>query len=345
METTSHLAIPLVRVPQLRIVVNSRCQRFCFYCRPSGEGVSTAPSAQLNSAFVIRVARAFAELGGTEIKLTGGDPALWDPLVETVTQVKLIPGIKSVHVISRHPKLGELAPALAVAGADLLNMSIDTLKPKVHQLITGVNDLPLVLEAMRKCVASGIPCKANSVILKGVNDKEVDDLINFCEQTGIQSIKLLDVIHDLHDGTESYKNRLKIFGHSLRDLYVPLTPYIELLRARAVSATTQSQGNLGHPMTVLTLPSGFEVVVKDYTTGAWYGSICNACEHYPCHDALMALRLTADGQFQPCLLNETATQTFKDAGSFEDYEALQHLLHSMLSVYTSASFQSVSEIP
>jgi hypothetical protein len=54
----------------------------------------------------------------------------------------------------------------------------------------------------------------------------------------------------------------------------------------------------------MTLASGFEVVLKDSRAGAWYGEVCKDCRFYPCHDALMALRLTADRRLQFCLLRE-----------------------------------------
>lgn len=146
--------------PQARVTVNSRCGRACFYCRPSGEGLPTAPRAELTSDFVVAICSALRDLGIRDFKLTGGDPALWPPLVECVRRLKTEANIPKLEVISRHPSIGELASALRDAGADVVNVSIDTLKPALHRQITGIDDLKGVVEALRACVARVTPARS-----------------------------------------------------------------------------------------------------------------------------------------------------------------------------------------
>ena len=332
------------RLPQLRVTVNARCGRTCFYCRPSGEALKTAANEELTLDQLIQVATACARQGITSIKLTGGDPALWPPLVDAVRSLKAV-GFTDIHVISRHPKIGTLAGALAEASTDLINLSIDTLRPDLHRQITGVNDLPLVLNAVSQCVASGVPVKVNMVVMGGINDDEVEVVAAELAGRGVQELKLLDVIQDLDVGAESFARRLsKVRGTTLKDLYVPLDGIVQLLRPQAISEKVIRQGGLGHPMLSMRLMSGLTVTVKSHTAGAWYGSICHTCAYYPCHDALMALRLTADMRLQFCLLRDDAAVDLRPLVALGD-DALQTTISTALAVYEDAVFNDVQTQP
>lgn len=337
----NHLPSPQ-RLPQLRIAVNSRCGRACFYCRPSGEGLATDSSLALTAEEVLLIADLYTDFGGQFVKLTGGDPALWEPLPETVTRLKQLPGLREVEVISRHPRIGELAPALAEGGVDVINVSLDTLQVSRHRRITGVDDLAAVLGALCACARSVARCKVNTVVMRGVNDDELEELVAFCESAGVATLKFLDVIRDLDSGGESFAGRLQHAGATrVRDLYFPMQEVAARFRGRAVGTRTLTQGGLGHPMTSLVLSSGLELVFKDHLAGAWYGPICRGCRHYPCHDALMALRITADLRLQYCLLGDEFSLDLRphlNAGA----SAVRRVLGEALQVYDAAAFHAPS---
>lgn len=326
------------KIPQIRITVNSRCGRACFYCRPSGEALHTDSGIEIGLEQLVKVTNAFVRQGVTHIKLTGGDPALWDNLVEAVSVLKGQVGVTDLHVISRHPKIGDLADSLAYAGVDLINLSIDTLDNKTHCQITGIDDLPDLLKALKNCVASGIPCKVNTVVMKGINNHELDNLIQFCSEFGVKTLKLLDVIDDLHNEDENYGRRLKVIGaNSLDNLYLPLDKIAQSLKQRATNIHTIYQGGLGHPMLSIILPSGLEVLIKDHQAGAWYSSICQGCSHFPCHDALMSLRVTSDLRLQFCLLRRDIAIDLKPYLD-SDPAKLDMIIAHALHIYATAYF-------
>jgi cyclic pyranopterin phosphate synthase len=329
------------RLPQLRVTVNARCGRACFFCRPSGEGLATHHSAELTLDELIAVAATCRAYGIRSIKLTGGDPALWPPLVEAVKRLKTEAGYTDVQIISRHPLIGALAPELNKAGADLINVSLDTLNPDLHRAITGIGDLAEIIGAIHQVVACGLPVKINMVVMAGINDDEVEDLILFCEEAGVRELKLLDTISDLDAGKESFSKRLvRLQQKSLNDLHVPLSIMLPKLRARGISMRVSNQGGLGHPMTEIKMKTGLIVTVKDHNAGAWYGSICNGCRHFPCHDALMALRLTADLRLQFCLLREDVAIDLKSIIS--DKTELQNVVGGALKVFGRATFNKLT---
>jgi len=306
-------------------------------CRPSGEAVATEAGMQLESDTVFDVVDICTKLGIRDVKLTGGDPALWDPLVTCATRIKSQLDCR-LDVISRHPKIAEHAEGLAKAGVDLLNISIDTLDPALHRKITGIDDLPGILAGLTKCVATGIETKVNMVVMAGINDHEIDALINFCECNGVRQLKLLDLMTDLEDGSETYIRRLQLLGiSSLRQLYLPLNVIADQLRKHATQERVFQQAGLGNPMTGFTMPSGLEVIVKDHHAGSWYGSICKGCKYYPCHSALMALRLTADARLQYCLLREDICI---DTKLLSERHKLESVIADALTVYEKATFHS-----
>lgn len=292
----------------------------------------------------MRVAQVVRRSGISSTKLTGGDPALYGPLEEGVFRLKADAQMHNVEVISRHPRIGVRAPGLADAGVTLFNLSVDTMNAEIHQEICGVDDLDAVLNALEECVATGVPCKVNTVVMAGVNDHELPDLIAHCERVGVRSLKLLDVIKDLDLGTESFVRRLAVKrGARLRDLYRPLSEVVRDLDLRARDVRIEQQGGLGHPMTILSLESGLELIVKDSNQGAWYGTVCKGCPFFPCHDALMAIRLTADLRIQFCLLREDISIDL--APLIADGRGLERAINEALSVYDSAHFHADSGAP
>lgn len=345
MDVTTYGAHDGSKLPQFRVTLNARCGRACFFCRPSGEAVATAAGAELAVTDLLAVARIVRRLGVSSIKLTGGDPALYGPLEDAVFRLQHEAGFREIELISRHPAIGPRAAQLAANGVTQFNISIDTLNPELHHELCGVNDLPGVLRALDDCVATGVPCKVNTVVMGGVNDDQIISLAAYCAEHGVRTLKLLDVIKDLDEGAESFARRLAIKrGARLAQLYAPLDELAAYFRALTVREELRRQGDLGHPMTVFVLESGFEVVIKDSRAGAWYGPVCRGCRFYPCHDALMALRLTADLRLQFCLLREDITVPLGPLIR-HDPIALERTIQAALDTYTSATFVTTPSLP
>lgn len=325
-------------MPQFRVTLNSRCERACFYCRPSGEAIPTKGNVAVAPDDLIAVALALRSYGLESVKLTGGDPALYEPLEEVVHRLRYEAGFREVEVISRHPKLGFRARALADAGVTQFNISLDTLSPALYREICGVDDLDDLLAALVDCVATGVPCKINTVVMAGINEHELSELAAFCDGQGIAVLKFLDVIRDLDVGKETFTQRLaRTRKLKLQDLYVPLSRHLEKFKRCAAREEICRQGDLGHPMTSLVMPSGMRLIFKDSRAGAWYGSTCGGCSFFPCHDALMALRLTADLQLQLCLLREDIAVPLKAAVRAGD-ATLRDTISDVLSRYSDAYF-------
>lgn len=324
-----------MKLPQLRILATNYCGRHCVYCRPSGEGVECIKNECINLDLVTKIARLYKKRGGSEIKITGGDPVFWDDIVECVRILKKEIGIESVELITRSPKLINVIDDLIECGLDTLNFSLDTLDRKKFHKITGVDDFDSLYKAILECSNKEVACKLNMVIMKDINSNEVDDMVEFCKNIKFKQLKLLDMISDLHN-TDSNNNEYlrKSYNKNLDDLFIPLEEVTYKVKENAVTSEVIFQGGLGHPMNRYVLEGGLEIIVKDAINGAWYGSECKKCSYFPCHDALMALRLTSNGKMQFCLLRDNNCIDLKSVNDDE----MEKLFISALNIYENAYF-------
>lgn len=333
------------QIPQVRMSLNFKCGKACFYCRPFGESPSIHNDSEskflgyreMTLAEIVSVAKVLVDAGVTDIKLTGGDPILRSDIVDIVRELKKIENLKSLHLITRHQKAGDIAVQLKEAGLDLLNFSLDSLNENVWKSITRVEGHKELMSAIRNSAKIGIPLKINTVVLKGVNNEEIPDLINFAAEIGAE-IKFLDLINDM-DGFNGFD--LDTYYYDLRELVERL-----IKEGNEVEYITQS-GGLGHPMPRFKMHNGAIVTVKSAKYGAYYGSICSNCKFFPCWDALMALRVTPNGWLQFCLLrsdNYIDILKLIQAGNLPN---VHKIVNDALSVFKTAkplTWEAISQI-
>lgn len=326
-----------MKIPQLRLLVTSFCGRECIYCRPTGEGVAECNSTKFADIHkALNICALYKKNGGTDIKITGGDPVFWPHLIDFIFRVKNEVGINKIELITRSPKIVEILDELINAGLDILNFSLDTLTPEIYYTITKGKDFSELIDAI-KVSASKLSVKINTVVMKGVNSHEIEQLIAFCEENNIKQLKLLDVIDDLQD-ENSPENRIiqRLNMDNLSDVYISMNDISNIVNSRSISQKIVYQGGLGHPMNEYTMPSGLKITLKNSDNGAWYGSVCDYCRRYPCHDALMALRYTPDDMLQFCLLNESSRISLSELSVVE----IEKTFANALLVYEEARFKS-----
>jgi cyclic pyranopterin phosphate synthase len=288
------------KIPQLRIAVTYPCEKACVYCRPGGEAVSTRPSKEMTVDQINLLVTTITKHGVQDVKLTGGDPILRSDIVDIVHSLKSISGVRNVELVTRHANAGKLADQLKNAGLDCLNFSLDSLDANIWSEITRTKGHEMLMDAIWAAADSGISLKINTVVIKGVNDHEITAMIEFAGRLKCQ-IKFLDLIVDI----PAFPNVSNRFGKVGKDYYFDLREIIPSLQAQSSSSDVYFQpGGLGHPMNRYVMPSGATVIIKSSRAGAWHGDVCKGCKFFPCHDALMALRLTSDGKLQYCLLRE-----------------------------------------
>jgi cyclic pyranopterin phosphate synthase len=163
----------------LRISVTDRCNFRCTYCMPA-EGLDwMAREDLLTYEELTRVARVCVErFGFNGIRLTGGEPTVRANLPVLIEQLSSL-GV-DLSLTTNGTTLTNLAPALASAGLERINISLDSLKRERFEQITRRDELDKVLEGIDAAVGAGLaPVKINCVVMRGVNDDEIIDFARF----------------------------------------------------------------------------------------------------------------------------------------------------------------------
>lgn len=169
-------------IEYVRLSVTDRCDLRCSYCLPRGFKDFQEPEQWLNFDEIEQVIRVFGQLGTRRIRLTGGEPLVRQGLAELAGRLSVLPGIEDLSLSTNATRLARQAGALRQAGISRINVSLDTLQADRFQQMTG-GKLHKVLDGLMAARAAGFhPIKINMVVLKGVNDDEVEAMVEFCLQ-------------------------------------------------------------------------------------------------------------------------------------------------------------------
>ncbi|XP_075244115.1 uncharacterized protein LOC142338311 [Convolutriloba macropyga] len=165
----------------LRISLTEKCNLRCQYCMPA-EGVSLTPSAKLISPEEhIYLASYFVKVFGTrKIRLTGGEPLLQPNLVRIIHGMNLLKndGLESIGMTSNGIALESKLESLKQSGLDRLNISLGTLHEEKYSFITRRKGLKLVWNTIWEAIRlSMFPLKINCVVMRGLNDEEVENFV------------------------------------------------------------------------------------------------------------------------------------------------------------------------
>jgi len=151
-------------IDYMRISVTDRCNLRCIYCVPEG-GIHRIPAEKLlTDEEIIRIAEAAAKAGVRHIKVTGGEPLLREQITGLIQKLRQITGIETVTLTTNGMILPEKIHALAEAGIDGVNISLDTLDEKRYAQMTRGGNLKEALEGLKAAVSEMVPVKINAVL-------------------------------------------------------------------------------------------------------------------------------------------------------------------------------------
>lgn len=177
---------PARHITYLRVSVTDRCNLRCRYCMPEDQ-VFFERSSLLTFEEITAVARVLVDKGVRKIRLTGGEPLLRRDVPKLVAMLKGLPGTPQVVMTTNGMLLGRHARALREAGLDRLNISLDTLRPERFERISRRSGLEETLRGIEAALGAGFErTKINTVVMGGVNDDEIPDLLAFSAARGIE---------------------------------------------------------------------------------------------------------------------------------------------------------------
>jgi cyclic pyranopterin phosphate synthase len=258
----------------LRLSVTDRCNLRCSYCMPEPEYVWLPREDILQFEEIERLVDVFLHLGVDKLRLTGGEPLLRRNLPALVERLTARPGIRDLAMTTNGVLLAPQAQALADAGLHRLTVSLDTLQADRFQQLTRSHDLPRVLEGIAVAAPLFPGLKIDTVVIRGTNDDELVDLIEFGRGYGaeVRFIEYMDVGGATQWSMERVVSRAEILA-GLAVHYGPIAPVQESSSA---------------PADRYRLPDGTVFGIISSTTEPF----CEDCDRS---------RLTADGMWYLCL--------------------------------------------
>jgi cyclic pyranopterin phosphate synthase len=163
-------------IEYLRISVTDRCNFRCVYCMPR-EGLPWLPKADiLTYEEITQIVRQLAPLGLRRLRITGGEPTIRPDLERLIAMLRAVPGIEDIALSTNGVRLPEMAASLRAAGLDRVNMSADSLR---SDRITAIARRNLGFDPVRSAMAAEqaglLPVKINVVVMRGINDDEIED--------------------------------------------------------------------------------------------------------------------------------------------------------------------------
>jgi cyclic pyranopterin phosphate synthase len=293
--------------------VVDRCNLRCDYCRPAADDFHAAPRQHLLTFEEIeRIVRIAASLGVEKIRLTGGEPLVRKGIVELVARIAAVPGIRDLAMSTNATLFEEFAQPLRDAGLHRVNISLDTLDARKFSQLTGGN-LRDVLRGIHAAQDAGLtPIRLNAVLLRGINDKEAGQLIDFSirEQLELRFIELMP----MREGLDWQRH------------YYPVNELLaqpEIIE-RVDMTTWERQGSSAARYLDLRHAPGRVGFIEPMSN-----RFCEGCNR---------LRLMSDGKLRPCLPadNEVDMRSALRSG-YSDSE-MTHLIRN-----AAASKQEIGE--
>jgi cyclic pyranopterin phosphate synthase len=262
----------------LRISVTDRCNLRCRYCMPQAEYVWLPRSSILSFEEIDRLAGIFAGLGVSKIRLTGGEPLLRHDLPTLVSLLSRREAIRDLALTTNGVLLAREAESLRAAGLRRVTVSLDTLRPERMQEFARSRRHTDVIAGIDAVIAAGFATlKLNTVVIRGYNDDEVLELLEFARERGAEArfIEYMDV-----GGATDWSMDQVVSQREILDLVTRCFGSVEPLADDAWA-----------PAERFALRDGTVFGVIASTTAPF----CRTCDRG---------RLTADGTFLLCLYGE-----------------------------------------
>lgn len=263
------------KINYLRISLTDRCNLRCIYCMPKDGIEKKNHESIMHFEEIIKVIKSSATLGINKVRFTGGEPLVMKDIDKLIYETSKIQGIQDIALTTNGILLDDLVHDLKKAGLRRVNISLDTLDEKKYADITRGGQLNKVKNAINKCLSLGMePVKINTVLMKGINDDEVGDLINLTKEMPIH-IRFIELM-PIGEGAKYFKDSF-ISSDEIKGRFPQLIPVkTEKSSTAELYKLERAKGRVGfiNPLS------------------------CKFCEE--CN----RIRLTSEGSIKPCLHSE-----------------------------------------
>lgn len=283
------------KIEYLRVIVNNKCNLSCFFCHREGERC-VDNLIDVDQTSLVQMINILAQCGIKKVKFLGGEPTLCRQLPDIISELRQSNDLY-ISMITNGVVTRSVINRFCEAGINKINISLHSYKGDVFESVTGGTQKQLyqTLDTIEYLKEKGILGKVNYVLLKGVNEEEFFDVLDYTVKQNI----VLDVLNYLGTNAELIKK----FYYSFNEI-------IDMIRQRhSICDVYQYINDFSLPSTRLTLEKGGTINLK--TTKLNTVSFLNGCEACDkrdvCVEGIAAIRLTADGVVKPCIFRDDNT--------------------------------------
>lgn len=261
----------------LRISLTDNCNFRCFYCMPEEDYDFTPASRLMQPDEILTLAKIFVEQGVKKIRLTGGEPLVRKDAAEIIAELGKLP--VELVITTNGTRIAEMLPTLISAGIKSINISLDTLQPEKFFMITRRDLFHQVRSNIELLLQNKITVKINTVVMKGLNDNEIKDFIEWTKHNPVQ-IRFIEFMP--FSGNKWTSNKL----FSLDEILANVEKDFTVLPIKAAPHDTAKSFMIpGH--------EGSFAIISTMTA-----PFCSTCNR---------MRLTADGKLKNCLFSDGET--------------------------------------
>lgn len=268
------------RITYLRLSITDRCDFRCTYCM--AEEMEFLPRTEILSLEeCLRVVKTFVGLGVSKVRITGGEPLVRRGVLWLLGEIARLEGLRELVMTTNGSQLDRHAGALVAAGVKRLNISLDTLDSERFRQITRIGQLDKVLRGIDAACKAGFErVKLNTVLMRGVNESELGDLVEFAMNRNID----ISFIEEMPLGD---------IGHARSSTFLGAEETLEQLSARfTLQASDETTGG----------PARYWRIADSRTRIGFITphshNFCDTCNR---------VRVTAKGDLYPCLGHNDAT--------------------------------------
>lgn len=279
----------------LRISLTDNCDLRCFYCMPEEEYQFTPNHRLMQAEEIEAIASVFVREGVNKIRLTGGEPLVrkdFTDILERLSRLKVY-----ITMTTNGTRLHQVADVIENAGIKALNISLDTLQRDRFMLMTRRDKHEQVMQNIALMLEKGIHVKVNVVLMKGINDGEITDFIEWTRHVPID-VRFIEFMP--FDGNKWNMEKLvtlqEILDTARRDFQIEALDK----EPNGTSKRYKIPGFKGSFAVISTMSAPF----------------CGDCNR---------MRLTADGKMKNCLFSSSETDILGALRRGEDIVPLIHL--------------------
>lgn len=284
----------------LRISLTEKCNLRCTYCMPESGVVLTPKSQLMTTKEVIDIASLFVKNGVTKIRLTGGEPLLRKDFPDILKALSKLPIQLSLTtnaiLVDRH------IDTFKACNLKTINVSLDTLHPEKFDAITKRNQFDKAFKNTQLLLDESFNVKLNVVLLKGFNDNEIIDFINYTKDKAI-TVRFIEFMP--FDGNSWDKSKLVSYNEVLQSV-----------------KTHFSEDDL------ISLPNEDNFTARNFKIKDYKGifGIISSVTNPFC-DSCNRIRLTANGKLKNCLFSNSETDLLS---SYRENKSIEPIIQQTI---------------